>query len=412
MGLYLRNNRYYFKRQLDGRAYYVALKLKRGQEALLSGRIKQVEESIIAQHFGLPAPSPGTINLADYITKYLGQKTYKKTLDRDKQRLLIALKILGDLPLSVISKQHVKKLEEELFRQKRGSATVNRYFELLSHMLNLAIEDGYLKENPCKYYQRFVEDHTRRALTRPELSRILKVTSVMQKKPKNHIQSMMYDFILIGLSTGMRLSEILFMKHEYIQGHVIIYPITETKYRRRVDRSVGNTKVRIIYINNILKVIIDKYSHHKNLPLVLPPLSPPRHSPPCNALHAYPYGPLHPVTKHNKNASSVTSGHFPLHSVTLKDDGYVFPMPWRNPNAIFRTVLVIRDKAKVPDFSFHMLRHTVSSWIAEQSSLITAQAMLGHANIQTTMRYSHPEIEAQKKSVAKIESMIKGLLPK
>ena len=412
MGLYLRNHRYYFKKQVDGKAYYVALKLRRGQEALLSGRVRQIEESILAQHFGLPSPLLKDIGLADYVLKYLEQKKHKKTYDRDQQRLLKVVMILGDLPLSSINKSHVKKLETALFELKRGSATVNRYFELLSHMLNLAIEDGYLKENPCKYYQRFVEDHTRRALTKAELTRILRVILGMKKKPKNHIQYLMYDLVLVGLSTGMRLSEILFLRKDYIQGSLIIYPISHTKYKRRVD-SNPFTKVRLIYINTIVRKILLKYALlNKNHPLVLPPLFPPRHSPSCNALHASPRSPLHPVTSRDKNPPSVTCPQSPLHSVTFGTDGFIFPMPWRNPNAIFRTVQIIRKKANVPDFSFHQLRHTVSSWIAAQSSLLTAKAMLGHADIRTTLRYSHPEIEEQKKGVAKIGAMISGLLPR
>lgn len=430
MGLYLRNNLYYYKRQIDNRTYYVALKLRRGQESLLSSRVKQVEEETLAKHFGLPTPSKVPIGFADYCYKYLDQKKHKKTFDRDRQRLLKVIGIWGNLNLSVISKMHIKKLEEELFRLKRKSTTINRYFELLSHLFNLAIEDRYLKENPCKYYQRFVEDYTRRSLTKPELTRILKVALSMQKKPKNNIESLLYDLMLVGLCTGMRLSEILFLKREYINRNIIVYPISLTKYRRRLDTSRNYNKVKIIYINKIVKNIISKYTSswidHPYPPLISPP------SPSCNGKkgnspldvkkhyikhNASPHmAPLHggtpPVTNRDKKAPSVTLGKSPLHSVTLSHDGYVFPVKWRNPNAIFRTVRIIRIGAKVPDFCFHQLRHTVSSWVAASSSLFIAKTILGHADIRTTLRYAHPEIGAQQKGIAKIEADIMDVIPK
>jgi len=36
---------------------------------------------------------------------------------------------------------------------------------------------------------------------------------------------------------------------------------------------------------------------------------------------------------------------------------------------------------------------------------------IGHSDIQTTLKYAHPEIEEQKKGVAKIEEHILGMLP-
>ena len=58
MGFYIRNQRYYFKKQIEGCVYYRALRLKRGQEGLLSARLKQVEDEITAQHFGLEYQRP------------------------------------------------------------------------------------------------------------------------------------------------------------------------------------------------------------------------------------------------------------------------------------------------------------------------------------------------------------------
>jgi integrase len=220
MGLYIRGNRYYFKKQLEGKVYYKALKLKRGQENLLSARLKQIEDQITAEHYGIPYNPNKQINFLDYCNKYLESKKYKKTWDRDKQRLLIIGECFGDPPLSRIDKSFIQKLEKFLFARKLKLATVNRYFELLSHLFNLAIEDSYMKKNPCKYYQKFVEDGYNRALRKEEIKAILETARKIQQKSKTNIQSLIYDLIVFALNTGMRLSEILNLRKSYIREDV------------------------------------------------------------------------------------------------------------------------------------------------------------------------------------------------
>lgn len=235
MGLYIRNNRYYFKKQIQGKTYYRALNLKRGQEGLLSDRLKQIEEEILAAHYGIPYSPQKQISFLDYVEKYIkAKKSHKKSWDRDRQRLLIIGEIWGDLPISTIGKKHIEKLEKNIFERKLKQATVNRYFELLRHLFNLAIEDSYLKENPARFYKPFVENGYRRALGKEELKRILDAAKIVQESPRSNIQSLIYDFIAFALNTGMRLSEILNLKKSYIQDDVIFYPISQTKYRRRV----------------------------------------------------------------------------------------------------------------------------------------------------------------------------------
>ena len=96
MGIYIRNNRYYFKKEIHGKKYYRALKLKRGQEALLSARLKQVEEEVLAKHFGIPYSPNNQISFLDYAEKYLNAKKNKKRWERDKQSLLKIAECLGD----------------------------------------------------------------------------------------------------------------------------------------------------------------------------------------------------------------------------------------------------------------------------------------------------------------------------
>lgn len=156
--------------------------------------------------------------------------------------------------------------------------------------------------------------------------------------------------LLFSLNTGMRLSEILNLKKSYIRDDVIFYPITETKYKRRV--SSQSKKAKLICLNSTAMGIIGQQKS--------------------------------------------------------KDD-YIFSVKWRDPNVIRKTIAKIREISGVQDFTFHQLRHTVSTFISSNVSLTTAKAILGHSDIKTILKYTHPEIEVQKEGVAKIEQWLEDL---
>jgi hypothetical protein len=42
---------------IDGVSYYCSLKIKKGQESMLSALMAQVDDEIAPEHFGLPAPA-------------------------------------------------------------------------------------------------------------------------------------------------------------------------------------------------------------------------------------------------------------------------------------------------------------------------------------------------------------------
>jgi integrase len=355
MGAYLRNGWWHYKRQLQGRLYTQALKIRKGQEALLGPRIKMVEAEVTARHFGLPYQKFESITMDEYLEKYIEQKRDKKSLNRDVQRIKIISGLLGNPSLDSIDKSHIQKLERHLFDDRHlKAATVNRYFEVLRSFLNLASEDKHLTENPCKFYQRFIEDGQRRALSKEELKIILDAAKKIQKNSRaTSIQSLIYDLILFALNSAMRLSEILNLKKSYIRDDLILYPITETKYRRRGHQR--NDKVKVICLNSIAQGILSRQQS--------------------------------------------------------KDD-YVFPVKRRQPNAIRKVITKIRKMTEIKDFHFHQLRHTVSTMVASSAGLATAKLILGHSDLATTMKYTHPGIDEQRKGVTNLYTIFSELIPK
>ena len=50
----------------------------------------------------------------------------------------------------------------------------------------------------------------------------------------------------------------------------------------------------------------------------------------------------------------------------------------------------MREEAELVDFRFHDLRHTTASYLAQNgATLLEIADVLGHKQIEVTMRYSH-----------------------
>lgn len=89
-----------------------------------------------------------------------------------------------------------------------------------------------------------------------------------------------------------------------------------------------------------------------------------------------------------------------------KDSDYVFVnletgLPYRDIHKSFQSAL---KKANISNFRFHDLRHTVATRLVEKGvPLPVVQEILGHAKIETTMRYTHV-IPSQKVSAINLLS--------
>jgi integrase len=143
----------------------------------------------------------------------------------------------GDIPLSKMSSfdveryKHQRRTEtavrggdrqrpkDESKLGKTSSSTINRELAVLSHLLNKAVEWGWVEHRPLKI-NRYKEGSGRIVyLTVDQIGRVID-SAKLDPNPQ------IYPFILIGLETAMRRMEILSVRREHVdlERRVIYIP--------------------------------------------------------------------------------------------------------------------------------------------------------------------------------------------
>lgn len=163
----------------------------------ISEIVNQVARKI---EFGVSQKAKEVKTLSELAEKYIPYAETTKaetTTDREQFTMRILMKAFGDKKLHEITCQGI-----ELYMQKRTqevkNASVNRELALLRHMLNKAIDWGYLKFNPAQRVKPLKEPPGRdRHLSDSERERLLDACTGTLKA-----------IVLTALLTGMRKGEL------------------------------------------------------------------------------------------------------------------------------------------------------------------------------------------------------------
>lgn len=108
----------------------------------------------------------------------------------------------SDIPLNKISSFDVERYKKFRLDNKAKQTTINRELAVLSHLFTKAIEWSWIDAKPATI-RRYKEDQSRITyLTVEQIDRL-----ILAAKQDQHPQ--IYPFIMIGLETAMRKSEIL-----------------------------------------------------------------------------------------------------------------------------------------------------------------------------------------------------------
>jgi len=128
-----------------------------------------------------------------------------KAKRRQLQQHLVAF--FGDRPVPQIAGFDVERYKRARRQAGAAPATVNRELAVLSHLLNKALEWQWLKALPAKV-RAFKETGARIVYLTSEQCRALEEAAAQDQNENVHA------FVLVGLRTGMRHSEILTIRRE------------------------------------------------------------------------------------------------------------------------------------------------------------------------------------------------------
>jgi integrase len=229
--------------------------------------------------------------------------------------------------------------------RKRSGATINRYKANLSSVFEYGKEHYGLTDNPCRDIRSKPESKGRtRFLTDDERTRLLEVC-------KQSKWDKLYLLVLMALTTGARQGELLHLKHFDVDKQERITYLWDTK----------NGEQRLLPLTAEVIALIA------------------------------------PKTTPKSNIVSITEQPDSL--------GLLFPSE-KKPQQPFEFRKhwnkALLD-AGVKNFRFHDLRHSAASWLAKNGATLQEIAeVLGHKNIQMTMRYSHLCVEHKQNLIDRV----------
>lgn len=267
-------------------------------------------------------------------------------------RLYIKSSVIASMSLITISKQTIQNYYNRLYENSglTKSQIVNLN-KVLKKFFFYCIEEGLIEKNPCYKVaipgdREYDDEEEIFIFTDNEIERIEK-TLVGNPDRK---------FVLFALGTGMRMGELMALRHQDIEYNTINIRWT-LSYHAVIDKE-GNS-VRITEL-----VIPKSKSSIRAIPI------------PKYLINEYVPGNPNDFVFPNSNGRFMDKSNFTRR--------------WRK----------ILAKADVPYRKFHGTRHTyITKLVQKGANLATVKELAGHGNIQMTMRYTHINMDDKQSAV-------------
>lgn len=176
----------------------------------------------------------------------------KRSYQSDKWRSRVLIREFGDLQLGEITSFRIeafKKAQREGKTQRgaqRAPASVNRLLELLSRILQMAIDNDLITQNPCRKIKKLRLDNRRyRILAADEQVKLLAVCTGRREH--------LYYLVVLALNTGMRRGELLHLTAEDIDLGRETITVRNTKTNRDRIIPINHDAGRVIHELLILR---------------------------------------------------------------------------------------------------------------------------------------------------------------
>lgn len=264
-------------------------------------------------------------------------KNNKKSYNRDIYTLKVITEYFGvNAIVQEITPNKIEDFKQYLKSDRNAkNSTVNKYLMVLSKMFNVGIDNEILSKNPVEKVNKLREDnHKIRYLTTDEEKRLFieieKEYEVLDKTTRHK---------------------------KIVQPYLYLKPIVLTALQTGMRRGeILNLKwANIDFEQGFIELLETKSGKSRQIPI---------------------------------------SKILKVTLLKLKSSNeYVFvnPQTQKPYTTIQKSFSTLLEKAKIKNFRFHDLRHTVATRLVTKGiDLTVVQEILGHSKVTTTQRYAHP----------------------
>lgn len=251
----------------------------------------------------------------------------------------VFLPFFGEVELDSLKTNDVERFIVHLKSKKLKNATINRYLQILSAMINYYKKKEYILKNVVSIVGKLPEEPREADFMSLEEARSFLV-HVNNKYTGD--KRWVYAFYLLAINTGMRLGEILALKWDSVDlpGKRVIVRRSYCSRTKQVRETTKGRKIRYVGINSAL------YPELLN---------------------------LKDVSKNENNFVFQQNGKM-MYIATFKRDYYLKDL----------------KECDLRHIKFHELRHTFAShFVMNNGNIFDLQKLLGHSHVRTTERYAH-----------------------
>lgn len=301
--------------------------------------------------------------------------TKESTIEGYEQKIRLYIEPhLGNERLPELKKTRLLKWFAEQIVGQGGRLlafnTRKNTFALLSAALNLAVDDGLIRKNPCDGVKiirpQDEEDHRGYALNPEEVSRLLAVVE----------GRWLYALIYTALATGMREAELIGLRWSNIalsgpRPHIKVVEQWKVVRGKGDWQKTKNRKKREIDIDSELLTVLSA-----------------------------------------QWALVQQRRHDPEAQWSKVDYGLVFPSEVGTPlndRNLVRSYKALLRRAELPDITFHDLRHTAGSLMLLAGARMTeVSEVLGHSSVKVTQDiYAHAFPETRREAVTGLSRLLR-----
>ena len=335
-----------------------------------------------------------SMTLNELFEVFMDTKTGIKETTRNNynhQWKVVKDSFLGEMQICKIKPLHIKRWIVNLQSKGKKNSTIKSYATLLSSVFELALNNDYIRKNPCSGCKRDLKsESSKKALTLHEQNALLEFAQ------NDNVWNIHYPMILFLLSTGLRIGELIALTNDcidtknnvvHIKKQLVYGPNKDGKYCYRFTPPKSSSAVRDIPLTVNAKKALAK---QKEIDLLTG----------RRGLEKKIDGKIQGLVFLTRNGTPNNERYFWVVLKRIVKD--------YNKTETANAKTEHRKPDLLPNISPHTLRHTfITRCVENQMDLKVIQTIAGHSDISVTLNiYTHTNADRMQDEMKKLENVM------